>query len=187
VVIGVSAGGFEALATILSPLPADLPVPILVVQHIAIGGGRYNIQHLNGCCALRVVEAKAMEFVRPGTVYMAPPDYHLLLEDDESITLSVEERVNFARPAIDPLFESAADVYGPRLIGIILTGANRDGAQGARVIKERGGTIIVQDPATAYARMMPEATLAATPVDYTIRLDAMAALLLCLITGKPHG
>jgi two-component system chemotaxis response regulator CheB len=133
------------------------------------------------------VEAKAMEFVRPGTVYMAPPDYHLLLEDDESITLSVEERVNFARPAIDPLFESAADVYGPRLIGIILTGANRDGAQGARVIKERGGTIIVQDPATAYARMMPEATLAATPVDYTIRLDAMAALLLCLITGKPHG
>lgn len=187
VVLGVSAGGFEALTTILSRLPASLPVPIVVVQHLGAGGGRYSVQHLDGCCPLRVKEAEAMEAVRPGTVYFAPPDYHLLIEDDETISLSVEEKVNFARPAVDVLFESAADVYGRRLIGIVLTGGNHDGARGASVIKARGGTVIVQDPATAQAPAMPEAALAATAVDYTVPLDAIAGLLARLTTGERHG
>jgi two-component system chemotaxis response regulator CheB len=184
VVIGVSAGGFEALSTLFRSLPADLPVPILVVQHLGAGAGSYNVRHLDECCALRVKEAEALELVRPGTVYFAPPDYHLLIEDDETLTLSVEEKVNFARPAIDVLFESAADVYGRRLIGIVLTGGNNDGARGASIIKARGGTIIVQDPATARVRAMPEAVLAATAVDYTASLDDIADLLVRLTGGK---
>jgi two-component system chemotaxis response regulator CheB len=186
VVIGVSAGGFAALTEIFSHLPVDLPVPVLVVQHLGIGGGGYSVQHLDSCSPLRVKEAEAREAVRPGTVYLAPPDYHLLIEDDETLTLSVEEKVNFARPAIDVLFESASEVYGRRLIGVILTGGNHDGARGVSLIKARGGIVIVQDPATAQARAMPEAALAATTVDYTAPLDTIAGLLTRL-TGGING
>jgi two-component system chemotaxis response regulator CheB len=187
VAIGVSAGGFDALSTIFCHLPGYLPVPILVVQHLGAGGSNYIISHLDSCCSLRIKEAEPMELVRPGTVYMEPPDYHMLVEDDEQITLSVETKINFSRPAIDVLFESAADVYGRRLIGVVLTGGNSDGARGAAMIKARGGTIIVQDPATAQARAMPEAALAATSVDYIVALDDISGLLATLTAGGTNG
>jgi two-component system chemotaxis response regulator CheB len=124
-----------------------------------------------------IQEAKDKTTIRPGVIYVAPPNYHLLVEDDRTLALSIDPRVNFSRPAIDVLFESAVDVYAHHIIGVILTGGNHDGAHGLRRIKEAGGLTIVQDPKTAKAGMMPAAALAATAVDYVLPLPEIGALL----------
>jgi two-component system chemotaxis response regulator CheB len=124
-----------------------------------------------------VVDVEDKQWIKPSTIYMAPADYHLLVEKGE-FNLSVDEAVRYSRPSIDVLFESAADAYGPGLIGIILTGANADGAEGAKRIKQRGGVVLVQDPSTAEARTMPDAVIATGAVDQILRLEEIASFLL---------
>ncbi|MEZ4525070.1 MAG: chemotaxis protein CheB [Desulfobacterales bacterium] len=185
VVIGVSAGGMEALPVILEPLPEDFPVPILIVQHISPDSDGYLSRYLDSICPVKVREAGEKDEVRPGTVYLAPANYHLLVEDDRTLSLSVEERVNFARPSVDVLFETASDVFGPRLVGIILTGANRDGSMGLKKIRQNGGLTIVQSPETAFADDMPRAAIAAGPVDHILPLHQIGPFL-CTLFGRKH-
>jgi two-component system chemotaxis response regulator CheB len=177
VVIGGSAGGMQALAVILPALPADFALPVAIVIHVKEDTAGYLATYLNGLCTLPVVEGLDKEPFKAGTIHVAPAGYHLLIEGDESLALSVDAPVSFARPAIDVLFESAAEVYGDGLIGIVLTGANRDGSQGLKRIKERGGLTIVQDPAAAEASFMPLAAIEATAVDHVLPLSEIGPFL----------
>jgi two-component system chemotaxis response regulator CheB len=177
VVIGVSAGGLNALRTILPRLPEKFPVPVVVVQHRGADSDGFLAHYLHQHCAVKVKEAEEKEEAVPGTVYLAPANYHLLLEDDRTFSLTLESRVCFARPSIDVLFESAADVYGSRLIGIVLTGANDDGSRGLAAIKMRGGLTVVQDPAGSEVETMPRAALQATEVDFVLPLAAIGPFL----------
>ena len=171
VVIGTSAGGVDALSVLLPALPAGLRAAVFVVIHLP----RQRPSHLVGIfqpkCALPVREAQDKESVVPGTVYFAPPDYHLLVDRGPAIALSVDDLVNFSRPSVDVLFESAADVYGSRLLGIILTGASQDGAAGLQAIRRAGGKTIVQEPATAQVPVMAEAALKQGPADFVLTLE----------------
>ena len=177
IVVGASAGGFAALAEILPRLPADLPQSVVVVQHLYPGSGGYLIEFLRRRCTLPVKEAEEKEEVQAGTIYVAPSGYHLLIERERTFSLSVDAKVHFARPSIDVLFESAAAAYGSKLIGVVLTGANGDGASGLAEIKAQGGLAIVQDPATAEVAFMPQAALEGTTVDYVLDLPAIGRLL----------
>jgi len=178
VVIGVSAGGSKALQLILPALPAGFPVPVIIVQHISPDSEGYFIRHLNSLCNVKVREAAEKRKAKAGRVYFAPPNYHLMIEEDGSFSLTVGERVNFARPSIDVLFESAACAYCPGLIGIILTGANNDGSAGLKKIKDMGGFTIVQDPSTAEIDSMPKAALARSRVDKILPLNKIAEFLI---------
>ena len=178
IVIGGSAGAMAALTKLLPVFPAGYPLPIVVAQHLHPWQDDYHLEHFGAQCALPVKEAGDKETIEAGTVYFAPPNYHLLINDDKTFSLSVDDKVNYARPSIDVLFESAVDVYAPWLVGVILTGANNDGAEGLRLIKERGGIAIVQDPQTAESSYMPKAALAATKVDYVLPLEEIGKLLL---------
>jgi len=186
-VIGVSAGGLHALRTILQALPATFPIPIAIVQHLNAQSESYLVDYLNGLSAIPIKEAEDKETLCPGTVYLAPAGYHLLIEPDGSFSLSVDEKVNYSRPSIDLLFESAAETFGQALIGIVLTGANSDGALGLRAIKQHGGLAIVQNPETANTPYMPRAALNATPVDYIENLEGIASLLRRLCDGEAYG
>lgn len=159
IVIGGSAGTVEALVTILPALPAGFSIPIALVVHISPAGPSLLPDVLASRCALVVKEAEDKEPIAPHTVYVAPPNYHLLVEKERCFSLSVDDPVQFSRPAIDVLFESAADAYGAALVGVLLTGANEDGARGLARIGRAGGTTLVQSPATAPAPTMPEAAL----------------------------
>ena len=177
VAVGVSFGGLQSLQTILPHLPASLPVPIMVVQHHDPNGDNFLAHHLNSLCALQVKVAEEKEKATAGTVYLAPANYHLLVEDDHSFSLASDEKVNFCRPSIDVLFESCADVYADTLIGLILTGANSDGSSGIQAIKEAGGLTVVQDPQSAEAANMPESAIASAEIDHIIPLSEIAAFL----------
>ncbi len=168
VVIGASAGGSTALMNILPQLPANFPIPIIVAQHLhPLQDGPAVLYRAQGC-ALTLKEAEEKEAALPGFVYFAPPNYHLLVEDDHTFSLSVDAKVNFTRPSIDVLFQSAADAYGVTLIGVVLSGANQDGAAGLNIIKQRGGLAIVQDPATSEISYMPRAAIEAASPDYIL-------------------
>jgi two-component system, chemotaxis family, protein-glutamate methylesterase/glutaminase len=177
VVIGVSAGGWQALQGLLSSLRNDFPVPILIVQHEAPSADGFLAKHLDHQCELDVKLAEEKEQVRPGHIYLAPPGYHLLVERDRTLSLSVDEPVNYARPSIDVLFETASDAFGATLVGIILTGANTDGSLGLKRIKQAGGLAIVQDPATAAVDSMPKAACQQANPDFVVSLEAMGPLL----------
>jgi two-component system chemotaxis response regulator CheB len=177
VVIGVSSGGMQALKMLLGELPADFPLPLLIVQHISADAGDGLARLLDELCAIRVKEADEQDKILAGTVYLAPANYHLLVEQGGTLALSADSPVSYARPSIDVLFESAAAAYGPALIGVILTGANFDGSQGLKMLKQAGGVAIVQDPADAAARQMPMAALAATAVDHLLPLAEIASQL----------
>jgi two-component system chemotaxis response regulator CheB len=177
IVIGVSTGGVHALGTLLGGLPAAFPIPILIVQHIGAETGDGLARLLDRQSALRVKEADEQDVLAPGTVYLAPANYHLLVEADGILSLSADPPVSYARPSIDVLFESAAEAFGAQLIGIVLTGANSDGSRGLTRIKRKGGIAIVQDPDDAEAAQMPLAALAATSVDYRLSLTELPALL----------
>lgn len=177
VVIGASAGGMKAIKTIINTLPADFPLPIAIVQHVASHPNSYLAEYLGLDCALAVKEVDDKEAMIPGNIYLAPPDYHLLLEPDRSFSLSVDARVNFSCPSIDVLFESAADSLNGQVIGIILTGASADGSAGLKAIKEAGGLTIVQDPKTAESPYMPQAALTAAPPHHVEELKDIAPLL----------
>jgi two-component system chemotaxis response regulator CheB len=178
VVIGASAGAVQTLSQILPALPADFPLPILIVVHVPADRSNFLAPLFQAKCRMIVQEADDKEPAKAGTIYFAPPDYHLLLEADGSLALSNEEAVQHSRPSIDVLFESAADAFGPDVIGIILTGANSDGAQGLRAIAEAGGIAIVEEPASAYADAMPLAAQKACATARTLSLEAMTRFLL---------
>ncbi|MBN1178521.1 MAG: chemotaxis protein CheB [Anaerolineae bacterium] len=177
VVIGTSAGGTAALAQLLPMLPATFSLPVVIVQHIHPLQASPAIVYYHRQCHLVIEEAALGGVVEPGRVYFAPPNYHLLIEDDRTFSLSVDVKVNYARPSIDVLFESAADAYGRHLIGVILTGANNDGARGLRRIKEHGGLAVVQEPDTAEVSYMPRAAIDAVSVDYVLPPPEIGALL----------
>jgi two-component system chemotaxis response regulator CheB len=181
VAIGASAGGIRVIRLILKALEPAVPAPILIVQHMHPSAGGLLGETIGRYTVLPVLEIEDKAPVRPGFVYVAPPNYHVLLEDPTQFALTVDERVNYARPSIDVTFESVADVYGKRAIGVVLTGANHDGAQGLRSIKQCGGLAIVQDPETAEAEAMPRAALDVTPVDYRLSPDAIGPRLALLL------
>jgi two-component system chemotaxis response regulator CheB len=176
IVIGCSLGGMHALEKILAELPEDFPIPIAVVQHRYKTSAEGLPSYLRRHARLDVVDAEDKQWIRPGRVYMAPADYHLLVERGE-FSLSVDGVVSYARPSVDVLFDSAADAYGSAVIGIVLTGMNADGAHGVRQIKRRGGFVIVQDPATAEAPQMPEAAVAAAQVDKVLPIERIGPYL----------
>jgi len=184
IVIGASAGGFDAIRTILMGLEEGFDAPILIVQHLSSHSDNYMVTRLNEICRINVMEAEEKEKVHSGNAYFAPPNYHLLVEEDETLSLTVEPKVNYARPSIDVLFETAANVYGNGLIGVILTGANSDGSKGLKRIKELGGITIVQDPKTAESNSMPMAAIAITKVNYILELREISTKLVELIGGK---
>jgi two-component system chemotaxis response regulator CheB len=177
IAIGASAGGVEALTRLLPALRADLPMPVFIVLHLPRARPSLLAEIFKNQCALRTTEAQDKEPVVPGTVYFAPPDYHLLVDKGPRLALSVDEPLFYSRPAIDVLFESAADIYGPRLLGIILTGGNADGAEGLAAVRREGGTTIVQLPRSAQAAAMPQAALDKGPADFILDLDEMADML----------
>ncbi len=176
-VVGCSAGGLEALHRLLDPLPADFPLPLVVVAHLSANSDSLLPQLLQGKCRLKVLEAEDKMPVVAGSVYVGPPGYHLLVEADHTLSLSVDEKVCHVRPAIDVLFRSAADVWGDGLVAILLTGANRDGTAGLRAVKQRGGLCLVQDPATAVAETMPRSAIAAGLADQVLPLDEISRSL----------
>ena len=183
IVIGCSLGGMDALKMILQVLPGSFPVPIAVVQHRHRASNESLPAFLRRQSDLKVVDAEDKQPIRKGSVYLAPANYHLLVERGE-FHLSVDEAVAYSRPSIDVLFESAADAYGKNLAAVVLTGANDDGARGAERIKKRGGFLIVQDPETAEARQMPEGTIKRARVDRILPLDRIAPFLVELCGEK---
>lgn len=183
VVIGASAGAVQALLTLLPALPATFRLPVLVVVHVPPDRANVLVPLFQSKCRLTVKEADDKEPVAPGVIYFAPSDYHMLVETDGDLALSTDEHVNYSRPSIDVLFESAADAYGPALAGIILTGANHDGAAGLKAVMDAGGLGIVEEPAGAYASAMPHAALQACPSATTMTLDAIASYLPSLGTA----
>jgi len=177
IVMGVSAGGLLALSNILEALPAGFELPVIITQHRAKDERALLEELLQLKCRLRVKEADEKERIAGGVVYMAPAGYHLLVEKDRSFSLSCDPLVNYSRPSIDVLFETAAEAYEDRLIGIILTGANKDGAAGIATIRHRGGMTIAQDPAEAQFPVMPQAAIATGSVQHIFTLDEIKKTL----------
>ncbi|WP_404480364.1 chemotaxis protein CheB [Novosphingobium sp. BL-52-GroH] len=178
VAIGASAGAIQVLLHLLPALPEDFALPVLVVVHIPSGRRSELTTLFAARCRLQVIEGEDKEPIEAGTITFAPPDYHMLVEAGGTISLSADDPVFFSRPSIDVLFESAADAYGPGLVGVVLTGANEDGARGLGAIAKAGGMAIVQDPATAYARAMPEAALKVCRTARVLSPDGIVAALL---------
>ena len=172
VVIGASLGGLSALQEVLACLPEEFPAAVAICQHRRPDYGSRLAHLLGECCELPVVEPDDKAYIEPGIVYLAPPDYHLLIERGW-LALSIDEAVLFARPSIDVLFESAADAYRERCLGVLLTGASADGAAGMVAIKRLGGATVVQDPVGAMSPLAPRAALARMRPDYVLPLSAI--------------
>jgi len=181
--MGTSAGGVSALSTILQALPEDYSLPVIVVQHRSSDLNTTLEEVLQYKCGIRIKQADEKEFIKAGTVYFAPADYHLLVEKNRSLSLSFDMRVNFSRPSIDILFDTAAEAYGGKLIGIIMTGANGDGADGIRTIYRYGGVTIAQDPDEAQYPTMPQAAIDTSCVRHIFDLGQIVNYLLA-VGGK---
>ena len=177
VVIGASAGGLEAITEVLSSLGQNWAIPIIIAMHRSPDSDRSMVEFLDDKLPLKVKEAESWEKISSGTVYFAAPDYHLLVEKNEFLTYSLDAKVNFSRPSIDVLFETSADVYKENLIGIILTGANNDGSEGLKKIKNAGGLTIVQAPETAEHPEMPKAAISTVGPDYVLPLNKIGGFL----------
>ncbi len=180
VVIGVSAGGLSALSHLLGALPQQYPLPIAIVQHRMRDAGDTLESILQEKTALVVKQADEKEKLMAGCVYIGPPGYHLLIEQDGTFSLSTDQRVNFSIPSIDVLFESAADVYRQALIAILMTGANADGAAGLLKIRKTGGLTIAQDPAEAEYSTMPQAAIEIGAASHTMKLHEIKEYLIKL-------
>ena len=177
IVIGASAGGVEALGLILPSLPAKFRPAVLIVLHLPRERPSLLVDIYEKRCSLPVREADDKEPIEPGTIYFAPPDYHMLVERNRQIALSTEEPVHFSRPSVDVLFESAADAFGSRLLGVILTGANEDGAAGLHAIHRAGGVTVVQQPDSAKVPLMVVSALQRNPADFVLSLPEIGELL----------
>ena len=185
VVMGASAGGVDALCELLPAVPPRLSAPILIVLHLPRDRPSLLPEIFGTRCRRPVREPVDKEPIEPGSVYVAPPDYHMLVDEGPQVSLSDDDLVNFSRPSVDVLFQSAADFYGERLLGIILTGANEDGAEGLAAIHQAGGVTVVQKPEGAQAPYMLVSALKRTPVDFVLSLAEIASLLSTL--QAPEG
>ncbi|TFY99567.1 chemotaxis protein CheB [Ramlibacter rhizophilus] len=181
VAIGASAGGIDALFTVLEDLPASGPVPLVCVLHLPTGHDSKLAEIFGARLRLRVTEARPGERLAAGTLYFAPADYHLLVEPDRSFSLSCEAPINYSRPAIDALFDSCAEAFGPALLALLLTGANDDGARGLARVRAAGGLAVVQDPAEAQHPAMPQAALDRAGADLVLPLSRIRELLATLM------
>lgn len=177
IVIGASAGGVEVLGRLLPALPATLAAAVFVVLHQPPDRPSVLVDIFRDRCAVKVCEAEDKQPVQAGTVYFAPPNYHLLVESGPRIALSVDDLVQFSRPSIDVLFQSAADAYGERLLAILLTGWNEDGAAGIKAVHAAGGITVVQDPDTAEAAAMPRAAIRQVQPHFVLDTAAIEQLL----------
>jgi two-component system, chemotaxis family, protein-glutamate methylesterase/glutaminase len=177
IVIGASAGGVQALSELLPALPESSKLSIFVVIHVPRDRPSFLVDVFSPKCALRVREAQDKEPVAPGTVYFAPSNYHMLVDRGPQLALSVDDPVHHSRPSVDVLFESAAEVYRERLLGVILTGANEDGAAGLAAVRDAGGTTVIQQPQTAQASLMALSALERRPPDFVLSLGEIAELL----------
>ncbi|WP_260955763.1 chemotaxis protein CheB [Pseudomonas citri] len=177
IVVGASAGGVEALLKVFGQLPRGFGLPVLVVLHLPDERNSQMAEVFGRRLAMPVEEARDKQDICPGTLYVATPGYHLSVEADRSLSLSLEEPVHHSRPSIDVLFESAVDVYGPNLLAVVLTGANGDGAQGLAKVRAQGGITVVQDPREAQVATMPEAALALHQPDHILTLQEIGQLL----------
>jgi two-component system chemotaxis response regulator CheB len=183
VAVGTSWGGLAALTSLLGGLPADFRIPVVVVQHRSNDSERLLSQLLQDATDLRVCEIEDKDELTAGTVHLAPANYHVLIEEGYA-SLSVEEPVRFSRPSIDVMLTSAADTYRSAAIGVVLTGANEDGARGLAQIARRGGRALVQDPKTAEIPIMPAAAIRAVPTAEVLQLDPMVSRLIELSANK---
>lgn len=184
VAIGASWGGLQAVGRVLAGLPERFGAAVVIAQHRRPGADSGRLPELlDRRCALHVVEAEDKLELAAGSVLVAPPDYHLLVEAG-SVALSVDEPLHFSRPSIDVLLASAADAYGARAAGVVLTGANEDGAAGLARIARRGGPALVQDPAGAERSAMPAAALAAVPTAEVLALDEIGPRLAELVSSR---
>ena len=181
VAIGASAGAVQALSIILPQLPADYPLPVLVVVHVPAEPSSLATL-FDAKCRLSVREPEDKDPIEGGAIYFAPAGYHMLVENDRTIALSTDEPLLFSRPSIDILFETAAESYRGGLVGVVLTGANEDGARGAHAVSKAGGTVLIEDPGTAFAAAMPAAALARCPATQPRSLDEIAKYLVDLGT-----
>lgn len=183
-VMGASAGGIDALALLLPALQPRTRLAVFVVVHLPASQPSLLCEIFQPRCALAVREAEDKLAVEPGTLYFAPPDYHLLVDSGPQLALSIDAPVHFSRPAIDVLFESAADVYGHRLMGIVLTGASEDGANGLLAVHRAGGATAVQDPRSAVASTMPMHAMQRCPAARVLDLEGMGMLLKDVTRGS---
>jgi two-component system, chemotaxis family, protein-glutamate methylesterase/glutaminase len=183
VVIGASAGGIEALTVLLPALSPGLRPPVFIVLHLPRDKPSMLAEIFARKCACPVREAQDKESIEPGTVYFAPNNYHLLVDSRLQLSLSADDPVHHSRPSIDVLFESAAEIYGERLLGIILSGANEDGAAGLAAIHDAGGVTVVQSPQTARAPLMALSALKLRPADCVLPLEEIAEMLRTLDAG----
>jgi two-component system, chemotaxis family, protein-glutamate methylesterase/glutaminase len=183
IVLGASAGGVQALSELLPALPAGAHVSVFVVLHLPRDRPSLLAEVFSHKCALAVREAQDKEPVAQGTVYFAPANYHLLIDEGPQLALSVDDLVNHSRPSIDVLFESAADIYRDRLLGVILTGANEDGAAGLEAVHDAGGVTVIQEPQTAQSSLMVLSALQRHAPDLVLPLREIAELFATLRPG----
>jgi len=174
VVIGGSAGSLDVLFKILPQLQPTTRTVIIIVLHRGNSGDSSLTDLLSSKTVLPVVEVEDKDQILDGKIYLAPRDYHLLLEKDFTFSLDYSEKINFSRPSLDVTFESAADVFGSAVIGIILSGANEDGTNGLRIVKMKGGTLIAQDPDTASMQVMPQFAINNLPIDFVLSINQIA-------------
>jgi two-component system, chemotaxis family, protein-glutamate methylesterase/glutaminase len=186
VALAASAGGITALGKVLGGLPTGFGVPVVVVQHLDPRHQTVIAEVLGRRTKLPVRLAAEGDWPDPGTIYIAPPNHHLLVSEDGRLTLSSAELVNYVRPSADLLFESVAARYGPRAIACVLTGTGSDGATGVAAVKSRGGTVLVEDPELAQFKGMPEAAIQSGAADYILPLDEIASVICGLVEARPH-
>jgi two-component system, chemotaxis family, protein-glutamate methylesterase/glutaminase len=186
VALASSAGGFRALTQVLTPLSEDFPVPVVIVQHLDPRHSSLMAQILSRRTRLCVVEARDGETVQPGYVYVAPPDRHLLVNGDRTMSLTQTELVHFVRPSADLLFESVAAAFRNRAIGVVLTGTGKDGSMGISAIKKMGGTVIAQDEGTSEFFGMPAAAIGTGNVDFVLPLEDISSALISLVMDDPN-
>lgn len=175
IAIGASYGGLDALKLLVGQFPETFETPMVVVLHIGNNNIKTFLSHLGKNKHFRVKEAEEKEQIKINTIYFAPPNYHLQIEDEKTLSLSTAEKVNFSRPAIDVLFETAAWTFKNQVLGVLLTGSNSDGTEGLKAIKKYGGTTIVENPETAFASTMPRAAINKCKPDFVLDLDQIAS------------
>ena len=186
VVVAASAGGLAALSAVVSTLPVDFPATVVLVQHLDPRHRSLIDDILSRRTKLEVRQVAPGDHLEPGTVFVAPPDYHVLVNADGTFTLSQSELVHFVRPSADLLFESAAGSYGDRVIAVVLTGTGSDGSMGAKAVKQSGGTVIAQDRETAQFFGMPESAIKTGSVDFVLPLDEIGPAIVTLVSGGPR-
>ncbi len=186
VVVAASAGGLVALETFLSHLPKSFPAPLVIVLHLSPDHRSMMAEVLGRYTDMRVKQVEEGDTLRAGTVYCAPPDFHVLVTDERKLTLTHTVQVQYVRPSADALFESAAQVYGAGVVAVVLSGTGRDGKNGVEVVKERGGVTLAQDEASAQHFGMPKASIETGVVDFVLPLEELATKVLELTSSNPE-